>query len=130
MTLSERISQITPSPTLAITAKANELKAQGHDVLGFGAGEPDFNTPEHIIEAAYAAMKEGHTKYTPATGVNELRTAIVNKLHNDNQLRYDVKQVVVCTGAKHALYNIFQVILNPGDEVIIPIPYWVSYPEQ
>lgn len=130
MSLSDRVSKLSPSPTLAITAKANELKAQGLDIISLGAGEPDFNTPSHIIEAAYQAMKEGHTKYTPAAGIVELRKAIQTKLHDDNQLSYNVNEIVVCTGAKHALYNIFQVILNPGDEVIVPTPYWVSYPEQ
>lgn len=129
MSLSERVSTLTPSSTLAITATANELKAKGLDVIGFGAGEPDFNTPEHIIEAAYKAMKDGHTKYTPATGMPSLREAITHKFQTDNQLNYSTDQIVVCTGAKHALYNIFQVMLNPGDEVIVPTPYWVSYPE-
>ena len=130
MSLSERVSTLTPSSTLAITAKAKALREQGHDVIGLGAGEPDFNTPEHIIEAAYQAMREGHTKYTPAAGIAELRQAICRKLKQDNDLDYTPEQVVVCAGAKHALYNIFQVIVNPGDEVIIPAPYWVSYPEQ
>ena len=130
MSLSERVSTLTPSSTLAITAKAKALREQGHDVIGLGAGEPDFNTPEHIIEAAYQAMREGQTKYTPAAGIAELRQAICRKLKQDNDLDYTPEQVVVCAGAKHALYNIFQVIVNPGDEVIIPAPYWVSYPEQ
>ncbi|MDQ0337614.1 aspartate aminotransferase [Caldalkalibacillus uzonensis] len=130
MPLANRVSNLTPSSTLAITAKAKALRAEGHDVIGLGAGEPDFNTPEHIIEAAYQAMKEGHTKYTPAAGIPQLREAIIHKLKRDNALTYTVDQVVVCTGAKHALYNIFQVLVNPGDEVIIPTPYWVSYPEQ
>lgn len=130
MSLAERVSNITPSSTLAITAKAKELKEQGHDVIGLGAGEPDFNTPDHIIDAAYQAMKEGQTKYTAAAGIPALRQAICNKLLSDNQLSYQPNQIVVCTGAKHALYNIFQVLLNPGDEVIVPTPYWVSYPEQ
>jgi aspartate aminotransferase len=130
MSLSERVSTLTPSSTLAITAKAKELKAQGFDVIGLGAGEPDFNTPEHIMDAAYKAMKEGQTKYTPAEGIPALRKAICDKLLKDNKLTYDPKQIIVCSGAKHALFNIFQVIINPGDEVIIPTPYWVSYPEQ
>lgn len=130
MSLSERVSTLTPSSTLAITAKAKELKAQGFDVVGLGAGEPDFNTPEHIIEAAIKSMHEGQTKYTPAEGILPLREAICQKLLEDNQLKYTPKQIIVCSGAKHALYNIFQVIINPGDEVIIPTPYWVSYPEQ
>jgi aspartate aminotransferase len=130
MSLAERVSTLTPSSTLAITAKAKELQDQGFDVIALGAGEPDFNTPDHIIEAAYKAMQEGKTKYTPAAGEPALREAICHKLKEDNDLLYEPKQVIVCAGAKHALYNIFQVILNPGDEVIIPTPYWVSYPEQ
>lgn len=130
MTLSERVANLTPSSTLAITAKAKELKEQGHDVIGLGAGEPDFNTPEHIIKAAYQAMTEGHTKYTPAAGIPALKKAIVEKIKKDNQLEYQANQIIVCSGAKHALYNIFQTIINPGDEVIIPTPFWVSYPEQ
>jgi aspartate aminotransferase len=130
MSLSDRVSTITPSSTLAITAKAKELKAEGHDVIGLGAGEPDFNTPDHIIDAAVQAMKEGQTKYTPTAGIPELKKAICKKLLTDNQLSYEPNQIIVCTGAKHALYNVFQAIINPGDEVIIPTPYWVSYPEQ
>lgn len=130
MSLSHRVQQLSPSPTLAITAKAKELRSQGYDVISLGAGEPDFNTPDHIIEAAYKAMKDGLTKYTAAAGIQELREAICRKLEEDNQLHYSPNQVVVCTGAKHALYNIFQTIINPGDEVLIPVPYWVTYPEQ
>jgi aspartate aminotransferase len=130
LTLSDRVKQLTPSSTLAITAKAKELRAQGHDVIGLGAGEPDFNTPDHIIEAAYEAMKQGLTKYTAAAGVIELREAVCQKLKDDNQLSYEPNQIVICSGAKHALYNIFQALINPGDEVLIPTPYWVSYPEQ
>ncbi len=130
MNLSERVRQILPSPTLAITAKAKEMRAQGLDVVGFGAGEPDFNTPQHIIQAAIEAMQKGYTKYTPAGGILELKQAIADKLQQDNQLRYTADEVVVTAGAKHALYNLFQVLCEPGDEVIIPVPYWVSYPEQ
>ncbi|OEH84814.1 aspartate aminotransferase [Desulfuribacillus stibiiarsenatis] len=130
MKLSKRVETLTPSTTLAITAKAKELKQQGINVISFGAGEPDYNTPEHIIEVAYQSMKDGQTKYTPAAGLPELRKAICAKLKADNNLQYEVANVCVCSGAKHALYNIFQVICNPGDEVIIPIPFWVSYPEQ
>ena len=128
--LARRVSQLTPSSTLAISAKAKELKQQGKDVIGFGAGEPDFNTPEHIMEAAISAMKNGATKYTPAAGIPELKKAIVKKLKLDNGLDYQENQVMVTLGAKHGLYNFFQVVCDPGDEVIIPIPYWVSYPEQ
>lgn len=130
MSLANRVLKLSPSSTLAITAKAKALRAEGHDVIGLGAGEPDFNTPEHILEAAWKAMQEGHTKYTPSAGILSLRQAIQRKLREDNQLTYELDQIVVCCGAKHALYNIFQVLINKGDEVIIPTPYWVSYPEQ
>ncbi|WP_418223601.1 pyridoxal phosphate-dependent aminotransferase [Clostridium isatidis] len=129
MELSKKALQINPSITLEITAKAAELKAQGIDVLSFGAGEPDFNTPYNIIEAAFEAMKEGKTKYTKTSGIIELRKAICDKLKKDNNLTYGPDQIVVSTGAKQSLANIFMAILNPGDEVIIPTPYWVSYPE-
>ncbi|MFD1738515.1 pyridoxal phosphate-dependent aminotransferase [Bacillus salitolerans] len=130
MKLAKRVSALTPSTTLEITAKAKALKDQGFDVIGLGAGEPDFNTPDHIIEAAVKAMKEGHTKYTPSGGLPTLKKAIIQKFNQDQAIEYDAAQIVVCSGAKHALYTLFQVILNPGDEVIIPTPYWVSYPEQ
>ncbi|WP_309087764.1 pyridoxal phosphate-dependent aminotransferase [Domibacillus sp.] len=128
--LAERVKALTPSTTLAITAKAKELKAQGKDVIGLGAGEPDFNTPDHIIEAAYESLKDGQTKYTPAGGLAELKNAIMEKFQQDQGITYKANEIIVTTGAKHALYNLFQVILNEGDEVIIPTPYWVSYPEQ
>ncbi|MEI5907225.1 pyridoxal phosphate-dependent aminotransferase [Bacillus spongiae] len=128
--LADRVSALTPSTTLAITAKAKEMKAQGIDVIGLGAGEPDFNTPEHIIQAAYQSMTEGQTKYTPSSGLNELKMAIVAKLKKDQELEYQPANVIVTSGAKHALYTLFQVLLNEGDEVIVPTPYWVSYPEQ
>jgi aspartate aminotransferase len=130
MILANRVSSLTPSATLEITAKAKELKAAGHDVIGLGAGEPDFNTPEHIIEAAVKAMNEGHTKYTATGGLPALKQEIIKKFKNDQGLDYDANEIIVCSGAKHALYTLFQVILNKGDEVIIPTPYWVSYPEQ
>jgi aspartate aminotransferase len=128
--LAERVSALTPSTTLAITAKAKEMKSKGIDVIGLGAGEPDFNTPEHIMDAAAASMKEGHTKYTPAGGLAGLKDAIINKFKNDQGITYEPSEVIVASGAKHALYTLFQVLLNEGDEVIIPTPYWVSYPEQ
>lgn len=128
--LADRVKALTPSTTLAITAKAKEMKAQGIDVIGLGAGEPDFNTPDHIIEAAYDSLKNGQTKYTPAGGVPELKKAIIEKFQQDQGIAYEPNEIIVTTGAKHALYNLFQVILNDGDEVIIPTPYWVSYPEQ
>lgn len=128
--LAKRVKSLTPSTTLAITAKAKELKSQGHDVIGLGAGEPDFNTPQHIIDAATASMNEGHTKYTPAAGLPKLVNAIINKFKVDQGIEYSPKEVIVTNGAKHGLYTLFQVILDEGDEVIIPTPYWVSYPEQ
>lgn len=128
--LADRVKTLTPSTTLAITAKANELKAQGIDVIGLGAGEPDFNTPQNILDAAVDSMNKGLTKYTPAGGLPVLKQAIIDKLARDNKLAYKPNEVIVGVGAKHILYTLFQVILNKGDEVIIPIPYWVSYPEQ
>ncbi|GAA5345631.1 pyridoxal phosphate-dependent aminotransferase [Planifilum fimeticola] len=130
MKLSKRVQQLTPSTTLAITAKAKALRKQGHDVIGLGAGEPDFNTPDPILRAAEEAMRAGHTKYTPSGGIPELKQAIVEKFRRDNGLTYQPEQIVVTSGAKHALYNLFQVLIDPGDEVIIPAPYWVSYIEQ
>ncbi|ATD54601.1 pyridoxal phosphate-dependent aminotransferase [Clostridium chauvoei] len=129
MKLSKKAQEINPSITLAITAKAKELKALGVDVVSFGAGEPDFNTPKNIMDAAIKAMEEGKTKYTPTNGVIELREAICDKFQRDNGLKYDPSQIVVSTGAKQSLANTFMAILNVGDEVIIPTPYWVSYPE-
>ncbi|MDA3130161.1 pyridoxal phosphate-dependent aminotransferase [Aliibacillus thermotolerans] len=130
MQLSKRASTITPSSTLAITAKAKALKAEGHDVIGLGAGEPDFNTPQYIIEAAYQSMQDGLTKYTPSGGLPELKEAIRNKFETDQSLSYTNEEIMVGTGAKHVLYTLFQALLDEGDEVIIPTPYWVSYPEQ
>ncbi|WP_042355740.1 pyridoxal phosphate-dependent aminotransferase [Bacillus rubiinfantis] len=130
MELANRVLSLTPSSTLAITAKAKALKQQGVDVIGLGAGEPDFNTPEHILEAAAKSMNEGYTKYTPSGGLPALKQAIINKFVADQGLSYQTNEIMVATGAKHALYTLFQVIVNNGDEVIIPIPYWVSYPEQ
>ncbi|ART76834.1 aspartate aminotransferase [Sutcliffiella horikoshii] len=130
MKLAKRVSTLTPSTTLEITAKAKELKDAGHDVIGLGAGEPDFNTPVHIMDAAKEAMDKGFTKYTPSGGLPALKKEIINKLERDQELTYKPSEVIVCIGAKHALYTLFQVILDEGDEVIIPTPYWVSYPEQ
>lgn len=129
MQLSKKAGNITPSITLAITAKANELKSQGVDVVSFGAGEPDFNTPQNIIQAAINAMNNGKTKYTPAGGILELKQTICNKFKNDNNLEYKPSQIIISTGAKQCLADVFMAILNPGDEVLIPVPYWVSYPE-
>ena len=129
MNLSKKAGNISPSITLSITAKANELKAQGVDVVSFGAGEPDFNTPQNIINAAIKAMNDGKTKYTPAGGILELKKTICKKFKEDNDLDYAPDQITISTGAKQCLANTFMAILNPGDEVLIPIPYWVSYPE-
>ncbi|HEY2421142.1 MAG TPA: pyridoxal phosphate-dependent aminotransferase [Neobacillus sp.] len=128
--LANRVKALTPSSTLAITAKANELKEQGVNVIGLGAGEPDFNTPQHIIDAAVQSMNEGHTKYTPSAGLPALKKAIIHKFEKDQGITYNPNEIIVANGAKHALYTLFQVLLNEGDEVIIPSPYWVSYPEQ
>ena len=130
MSISTRARNTAPSPTLAITAKAKAMQAQGKDVIGFGAGEPDFDTPDYIKQAAIDALNAGYTKYTPSSGDVDLKDAIVAKLQRDNGLRYGRENVIVSCGAKHSLYNVFQAMLDPGDEVIIPAPYWVSYPEQ
>lgn len=129
MKLSNRLSSISPSVTLQITAKAKELKAKGEDVISFGAGEPDFDTPDYIKQAAIDALNNGMTKYTLATGTVELKEAIAEKFKVDNGIDYQANQIIVSCGAKHSLYNAFQAILNEGDEVIIPVPYWLSYPE-
>jgi len=123
----KRLDVVEPSPTLAITARANALKAEGKDVVGFGAGEPDFDTPEHIKNAASLAMQKGLTKYTPVSGTVTLKDAIIEKFKRDNHLIYDRKNIIVGVGGKQVIYNFFMATLNPGDEVIIPAPYWVSY---
>ncbi|NFH68739.1 pyridoxal phosphate-dependent aminotransferase [Clostridium botulinum] len=129
MELSKKAENISPSITLEITAKAKALKNEGIDVVSFGAGEPDFNTPQNIINAAIKAMEEGKTKYTPAGGILELKEVICKKFEKDNNLEYKTSQITISTGAKQCLANVFMAILNPGDEVLIPVPYWVSYPE-
>lgn len=129
MRLANRLQAIKPSPTLALNAKAKALAAQGVDVVGLAAGEPDFDTPEYIKQAAIDAMRAGFTKYTATAGIPELRAAICEKFQRDNQLTYTPDQVVVTAGGKHALFNLFLALLNEGDEVIILAPYWVSYPE-
>ena len=129
MILSERISSISPSATLAITAKAKQMKAEGINVIGFGAGEPDFDTPEHIKDAAKKALDEGFTKYTPASGTKELKETVCRKFKADNNLDYKSEEILISCGAKHSLYNAIVAICSEGDEVIIPSPYWVSYPE-
>lgn len=129
MIFSKKAEQISPSITLSIDAKAKKMREEGIDVIGFGAGEPDFNTPENIQNAAIQAIKNGFTKYTATSGIKDLKVAISKKFETENNLKYTSSQIIVSTGAKQCLANVFQAILNPGDEVIIPIPYWVSYPE-
>lgn len=129
ITLSKKISEISPSMTLAISAKANEMKANGEKVISFGVGEPDFNTPEHIINAAKDALDKGYTKYVAAAGLPALKKAIAKKLKDENGLDYDPSQIVVCNGGKHAIYNAMYAVLEEGDEVLIPKPYWLTYPE-
>jgi aspartate aminotransferase len=130
MKLADRVNKIQPSPTLAIDAKAKALKAQGVDVIGFGAGEPDFDTPANIKEAGKKAIDAGLTKYTPVGGTDELKDAIIAKMKKDHNLSYTRDEISVACGAKHSLYNISQALIQEGDEVIIPAPYWVSYPDQ
>lgn len=129
MHLSKRVQRVKPSPTLAVTARANELKAAGKDIIGLGAGEPDFDTPEHIKQAAIDAIQSGFTKYTAVDGTAELKQAIIDKLQRDNQLNYQADQVLVSCGGKQSFFNLAQAMLDEGDEVIIPSPYWVSYPD-
>src|SRR5690606_33191974 len=127
--IAERLSRIKPSPTIAVTTKAAELKAAGRDVIGLGAGEPDFDTPDNIKEAAIKAIRDGRTKYTAVDGTPELKKAICAKFKRENGLDYTPAEITVGTGGKQVLYNAFMATLNPGDEVIIPAPYWVSYPD-
>ena len=127
--IADRLSRIKPSATVAVSGKAMEMKAAGEDVIGLGAGEPDFDTPEHIKEAARKALAEGKTKYAPVAGIPELRRAICDKLKRDNGLEYAADQITVGCGGKQTIYNAMMATLNPGDEVIIPAPYWVSYPD-
>ena len=129
MKFSERISNISPSMTLAIDAKAREMKTRGEDVIGFGAGEPDFNTPEHIKQAGIRAIENNETRYTPVGGTDLLKEAIITKLTRDNGLVYEKNQILASCGAKHSFYNLAQVLWQAGDEVIVPAPYWVSFPE-
>ena len=127
--LSNRVQKVKPSPTLAITAQAAALRAEGKDVIGLGAGEPDFDTPEHIKDAAIGAINAGFTKYTPVDGTTDLKAAIIDKFSRDNGLDYRPDQILVSCGGKQSFYNLCQATINPGDEVIIPAPYWVSYPD-
>ncbi len=128
--LSNRASKIKPSPTLAIDAKAKAMKAEGVDIVSFGVGEPDFDTPDNIKEAAIKAIRDGFTKYTPVGGIDPLKDAIIEKFRKDNNLNYTRDEIIVSCGAKHSLYNIAQALFGPGDEILIPSPYWVSYPDQ
>ena len=127
--LSKKLDRIKPSPTMAVSAKAAELKAAGKDVIGLGAGEPDFDTPDNIKEAAYKAIREGQTKYTPADGTPAVKDAIIGKFKRENSLNFERNQITVNCGGKHTIYNALMATLNDGDEVIIPAPYWVSYPD-
>lgn len=127
--LAKRAKELSPSPTLALDAKAKEMQRRGIDVISFGVGEPDFDTPQHVKAAAIEAIQAGFTKYTPSSGIPQLREAIAAKLLKENGLRYEPDQIVVSVGAKHAIFNALQVLCDPGDEVLIPAPYWVSYPE-
>ncbi|MFQ3307277.1 MAG: aspartate aminotransferase [Candidatus Midichloriaceae bacterium] len=127
--ISKKLALIKPSPTIAVTMKAKELKASGKDIIGLGAGEPDFDTPEHIKKAAYEAISSGKTKYTPVDGIPELKEAIINKFKKENNLNYKKSQITVGCGAKHVIFNILAATINDGDEVVIPSPFWVSYPD-
>ncbi len=127
--LSNRVQRVKPSSTLAVTARAAELKAAGQDIIGLGAGEPDFDTPQHIKDAAITAINSGMTKYTAVDGTASLKTAVINKFKRDNGLKYTPEQILVSCGGKQSFYNLAQALLNEGDEVIIPAPYWVSYPD-
>jgi aspartate aminotransferase len=127
--ISNRAASLSPSLTLAVDSKAKQMKAEGIDVVGFGAGEPDFDTPQHIKDAAIKALNEGFTKYTPAAGIPELRQAIADKFKRENGLSYKPSQIIVSCGGKHSCYNVIMATCEPGDEVIIPSPYWLSYPE-
>jgi aspartate aminotransferase len=127
--VSRRVQRVKPSPTLAVTARAARLKAQGKDVIGLGAGEPDFDTPAHIAQAGIDAIRDGFTRYTNVEGIDELRDAIIAKFARDNALTYERSQILVSSGAKQTLYNLCMAVLDPGDEAIIPAPYWVSYPD-
>jgi aspartate aminotransferase len=127
--LAKRVQKVKPSPTLAVAAKATQMRAQGHDIINLGTGEPDFDTPSYIKEAAIIAIQQGHTKYTAVDGIPELKEAIKNKFKQDNGLDYQLNQILVSVGGKQSCYNLCQALLNPGDEVIIPAPYWVSYPD-
>ena len=127
--LAQRVQRIKPSPTLAVSARADELQAAGKNIINLSVGEPDFDTPEHIKAAGAKAIADGHTRYTAVDGIKPLKQAVINKFQRENNLKYDLNQILVSCGAKHSLFNLFSAVLNAGDEVIIPAPYWVSYPD-
>ena len=127
--ISNRVAQIKPAATITVSQKAAELRAQGHDIISLGFGEPDFDTPEHIKDAAIEAIRQGETKYTPVDGTTRLKTAIAHKFRSENQLEFNAKQIIVSNGAKQCLFNFMVSLLNPNDEVILPAPYWASYPD-
>src|SRR5258706_466914 len=127
--LSNRVQRIKPSPTLAVAARAEELKAAGKNIISLSVGEPDFDTPAHIKDAAIKAIQDGYTKYTAVDGTLGLKKAIIEKFTRENGLHYELNQIIVSCGAKHSIFNLFEAVLNAGDEVIIPAPYWVSYPD-
>ncbi|MDF1817337.1 MAG: pyridoxal phosphate-dependent aminotransferase [Immundisolibacteraceae bacterium] len=127
--LSQRVTKVKPSPTMAVTARAKALRDAGRDVIGLGAGEPDFDTPDHVKEAAIAAINAGQTKYTPVGGTNEIKQAVIDKFSRENGLDYELNQILVSVGGKQSFYNLAQALLDEGDEVLIPAPYWVSYPD-
>ena len=129
MALSRRVQRVKPSPTLAVTARAARLKAEGKDVIGLAAGEPDFDTPGHIAQTGVDAIKSGFTRYTNVEGIDELKDAIIAKFQRDNGLAYERSQILVSSGAKQTVYNLCMAVLDPGDEAVIPAPYWVSYPD-
>src|ERR1043166_4471106 len=129
LSVSRRVQRVKPSPTLAVTARAARLKAEGKDVIGLGAGEPDFDTPLHIQQAGIDAIKNGFTRYTNVDGINELKDAIIDKFQRDNAIKYDRPQILVSSGAKQTIYNLCMAVIDHGDDAVIPAPYWVSYPD-
>ena len=127
--LAERVKRVKPSPTVALTGRVARLKAEGHDIIGLGIGEPDFDTPTHIADAGVDAIRNGFTRYTAVEGIPELKDAIIAKFKRDNGIAYTRPQILASTGAKQTIYNLFMAVVDPGDEVVIPAPYWVSYPD-
>ena len=127
--LADRVHRVKPSPTVALTGRVARLKAEGRDIIGLGVGEPDFDTPVHIADAGVEAIRKGITRYTPVEGTAELKDAIIGKFPRDNGIEYTRPQILVSTGAKQTIYNMIMAVVNPGDEVVVPAPYWVSYPD-